>query len=130
VCWIGIVEPSFMIGAEGEPGWMSTKKLPSRKIRERTWAWASLWIGSALSLRTMVTCAAPSPEVIGSTFLTLPNLDAGYADRRVRLQVVHVVEDGVQLVGVRERVRLREAEVPEQRDHGQSEDSCAELAHR
>ena len=49
---------------------MSTKKLPSRKMRERIWARASSWIGSASSFSSIVTSAAP-PSV-GSTFVTFP----------------------------------------------------------
>ena len=41
VCVIGSVEPSFRSPVDGEPGLMSTKKLPSRKMRERIWARAS-----------------------------------------------------------------------------------------
>jgi hypothetical protein len=59
----------------------------------------------------------------------LAHLHAGDPDRRARLQVVHVVEDGLELVRVRERVRLREAEVREQADHDDRQDAGAEGAH-
>ena len=35
VCVERITSPSPSFGAEGVPGWMSTKKLPSRKMRGR-----------------------------------------------------------------------------------------------
>src|SRR3954447_24124387 len=69
---MGIVPPSFMLGADGDPGDRSTKKLPSRKMRVRTLTVASLWIGRPFFLISIVTRAAPQPPVTGSTFLTLP----------------------------------------------------------
>jgi len=60
---------------DGEPGLMSTKKLPSRNTRGRTFMVASSWMGSAEFFISMVTIAAPSPlppSSTGSTFLTLP----------------------------------------------------------
>src|SRR3954447_1108064 len=72
VWFIGIVLPEPSVGAEGEPGLMSTKKLPSRKMRERTLSWASRWIGRPLSLISMVTSAPALPSLNGSTLVTLP----------------------------------------------------------
>ena len=45
-------------GADGVPGEMSTKKLPSRKIRGRIANVASLWIGSPAFSIVIVTSAA------------------------------------------------------------------------
>jgi hypothetical protein len=70
VCVIGSVEPSFSSPRDGDPGWIVTKKLPSRKMRERIWARASSRSGSASSRSSIVTSAAPSP--FGSIFVTLP----------------------------------------------------------
>ena len=71
VCVMGMVEPSSSSPPDGEPGWMSTKKLPSRKMRERIWARASVRIGSASFFSSIVTSAAPPPS-FGSTFVTFP----------------------------------------------------------
>ena len=69
--WVSFsVSPSSSAGARALPGARSTKKLPSRKIRGRIRAVASLWIGRPLSAISIVTTAAvPSPA---STLLTLP----------------------------------------------------------
>ncbi len=75
VCAVGIVFPLSSVGADGEPGLMSTKKLPSRNTRGRIFICASRWIGSALFFSSIVTMAAPSPLPPSSTasiFLTLP----------------------------------------------------------
>ena len=70
---IGIVSPSPIVGADGVPGCRSTKKLPSRKIRGRIFAVASLWIGRPLSLISIVTTAASVPAC-RSILVTLPTL--------------------------------------------------------
>ena len=51
---------------------MSTKKLPSRKMRGRILSSASFLIGRPLSCISIVTSAAPLPLSTGSTFVTLP----------------------------------------------------------
>ena len=51
---------------------MSTKKLPSRKMRGRIFSWASLWIGSPDLLISIVTVAAPRPPGRPVTRSTLP----------------------------------------------------------
>ena len=71
VCETGIVSPSEIVGAEGVPGSMSTKKLPSRKMRGRTLSVASLWIGRPASLTSIVTTALLVPSW-PSTLTTLP----------------------------------------------------------
>ena len=54
--WVtGSVSPSPMFGADGVPGFTSTKKLPSRKIRGRIFIVASLWIGRPVLLISIVT---------------------------------------------------------------------------
>jgi len=55
---IGIVSPSPSVGAVGVPGCRSTKKLPSRKMRGRILAVASLCSGSASSSSSNVTTVA------------------------------------------------------------------------
>ena len=75
VFWMRIVSPSPSLGALGVPGWMSTKKLPSRKMRGRIAAVASVWMGRPLSWISMLTTApwlTPLPN--GSTSVTLPTL--------------------------------------------------------
>jgi hypothetical protein len=67
-----MLPPSFRSPACGVPGWMSTKKLPSRKMRGRILSCASLWIGRPVFSISIVTFAAPLPSGIGSTFLTTP----------------------------------------------------------
>jgi hypothetical protein len=71
---IGIVSPSPISGAEGEPGLRSTKKLPSKMMRGRILRVASLWIGIACLSMRMVILAAGSPPPTWSTFVTLPTL--------------------------------------------------------
>ncbi len=63
--WLtGIVAPLPISGALGLPGSSSTKKLPSRKIRGRIAAKASVWIGRPDSSTVKVTVVAlPSREV-------------------------------------------------------------------
>jgi hypothetical protein len=65
------VPPSSSSGASGEPDWRSTKKLPSRKIRGRILAVASVWIGRPSSSICM-TITAPSEPSCGLISLTLP----------------------------------------------------------
>ncbi len=72
VWFIGIVPPSSTSGADGEPGWRSTKKLPSRKMRGRIFRCASSWIGRPFSSSSIVTRAPPVAPSTASTFLTLP----------------------------------------------------------
>ena len=70
VCDSGSVPPSFSTGALGLPALRSTKKLPSRKIRGRTFSVASVWIGRPLRCIAIVTTTVlPFPR---STFVTLP----------------------------------------------------------
>jgi hypothetical protein len=73
VCVSGNVSPSSRIGADGVPGLRSTKKLPSRKIRGRIFASASLWIGSPGSLISIVTIAV-FVSALRSIALTFPTL--------------------------------------------------------
>ena len=68
----GIVSSSSSSSADGEPGWRSTKKLPSRKMRGRIFSCASLWIGSPFFSISISTRAAVEFPPIGSTFFTLP----------------------------------------------------------
>ena len=68
-----IVSPLSSFGDDGVPGLRSTKKLPSRKMRGRILAVASSWIGSPLSLISIVTSAWSVPS-LGLTDLTLPTL--------------------------------------------------------
>ena len=71
--WVdGIVPPSSSSGALGVPGRMSTKKLPSRKIRGRIFSVASSCSGSASSLISIVTLDAVEPSPAASTLVTLP----------------------------------------------------------
>ena len=56
----------------GLPGWRSTKKLPSRKMRGRILSSASLWIGSPFLSICIVTRAAPLPLLIGWMSMTFP----------------------------------------------------------
>src|SRR3954453_10128162 len=69
---MGSVSPFSMTGAEGLPGWRSTKKLPSRKMRGRIVSVASLWMGWAILVISIVMTAAWRPPGAGSTFLTPP----------------------------------------------------------
>src|SRR3954451_18863020 len=55
------------------PGFRSTKKLPSRKMRGRIFASASLWIGRASSFSAIVTTDADEPSLV-SIFVTLPTV--------------------------------------------------------
>src|SRR5690242_13195711 len=61
-----------MSGAVGVPGSGSTKKLPSRKMRGRILARASVWIGRPDSPIVIVTSTASLPFDVGSTLVTLP----------------------------------------------------------
>ena len=70
VCCTGSVPPSSSSGVDGEPAVRSTKKLPSRKIRGRILAVASLWTGRPLSSIRMVRIAPSRPA--RSTLVTLP----------------------------------------------------------
>ena len=71
--WVAGISPSdSSSGADGEPGWRSTKKLPSRKMRGRIFSSASSWIGRPLSSISIVTLAASSPASTASTFVTFP----------------------------------------------------------
>ena len=72
VCDAGIVWPSSIVSALGDPGLMSMKRLPSRKMRSRTFTSASSWIGSASSSSFIVTFTPCAPSPAGSTFETLP----------------------------------------------------------
>ncbi len=71
---IGIVSPSDTVGAEGDPGCMSTKKLPSRKMRGRICSLASLCTGRPLSWIAITTRAASAPGRTRSTAVTLPTV--------------------------------------------------------
>ena len=55
---MGKVWPRETTGASGLPGEMSTKKLPSRKVRGRMAKVASSWIGSPWLVIVIWTCAA------------------------------------------------------------------------
>ncbi len=66
-----IVSPSPKVGADGVPGLRSTKKLPSRKMRGRILAVASVWIGRPRLRISIFTTAASEPGS-ASTDLTLP----------------------------------------------------------
>ena len=71
--WVaGIVSPSSTESALGEPGRMSMKRLPSRKIRCRAFTSASSWIGSASSSSFMVTFTPGELSPSGSTLDTFP----------------------------------------------------------
>ena len=70
--WVtAIVEPSPRSALPGEPGCRSTKKLPSRKIRGRILAVASLCSGSPCSSIAIVTTVLSVPSW-ASIRLTLP----------------------------------------------------------
>ena len=113
---------------DGEPGWRSTKKLPSRKMRGRIFSSASFWIGRPLSSISIVTSPRPCRSRPARPS-DLADLDAGDPHRRLRLEVVRVVEDGLELVRVRERVRLREAEVARTAPARPARAARAERAH-
>ena len=68
--WLtGIVSPLLISGELGLPGSSSMKKLPSRKIRGRISAKASLWIGLPAPLTVKrTTVASPSRSAV----ITLP----------------------------------------------------------
>ncbi len=72
VCDAGMVYPSSASGAPGVPGRRSMNRLPSKKIRGRTFTSASSWIGSASSSSFIVTRTAPESAPADSTFDTLP----------------------------------------------------------
>src|SRR3954454_8998716 len=107
-----------MVGADGVPGEMSTKKLPSRKIRGRIFITASLWIGRPLPLISIVTTAASLPGL--PSILDLVDVDAGDAHGGVLADRVGRLEDGLDAEAVRERDVLGEAE--EDADAGHDED--------
>ena len=69
---IGIVSPSSSVPPPGVPGFMSTKKLPSRKMRGRILSSASLWTGSADSFTSIVTSETVASSSAASIFVTLP----------------------------------------------------------
>ena len=70
---IGIVPSSAISAAPGVPGSMSTKKLPSRKMRGRIFARASSWIGRpALPMVIVTMRGVAARREAGSTFVTLP----------------------------------------------------------
>src|SRR2546423_3043931 len=82
---MGNVYPSGALGAEGDPGLISTKKFPSRKMRGRIQKVASWWMGKPLSSIDMVTLAAVHScwgplmawivqPFMGATLCTLPTL--------------------------------------------------------
>ena len=73
VCVIFSIPPSSSSSAPGVPGWRSTKKLPSRKMRGRIFAVASVAIGRPSSEISIVTTALSVPSS-ASTFMTLPTL--------------------------------------------------------
>jgi len=56
------VPPSYSSGADGVPGWMSTKKLPSRNSRGRILSVASVCSGSALSVAETLKLNIPVAE--------------------------------------------------------------------
>ena len=56
----GIVPPSGTSRAAPVPGWRSTKKLPSRKMRGRIFIVASAWIGRPASATAIATTAVPA----------------------------------------------------------------------
>lgn len=76
VCCTGTVPPSEIVAADGVPGFTSTKKLPSRKIRGLIVAVASVWMGRPWDSMRMVTRAAAAPPSLSilPTPVTLPTL--------------------------------------------------------
>ena len=73
--WLtGTVPPPARTGALGEPGSRSTKKLPSRKIRGRTFTVASAWIGRPSSEISIVTSAPRCSPGRRSTDVTSPTV--------------------------------------------------------
>ena len=91
-------------------------------MRGRILSCASSLIGRPSSSISIVTFAAPSPSVTGSTFLTLPTSTPAIrtGDFGFRL---FTSSKNLELVRVRERVRLSEAEVGEQADDDEREDA-------
>ena len=87
VCVIGTVEPSSSSSLDGDPGWMSTKKLPSRKMRERIWSRASSRIGSA-SLAQLHRHLGRAAAVLRLDLRDLADLDPGDPHRGARLQAL------------------------------------------
>ena len=77
--WLtGIVEPLPNSGALGLPGSSSTKKLPSRKIRGRIAAKASVWTGRPPPSTVKVTVVlSPSRSVAITTPTSTPAIRTG-----------------------------------------------------
>ena len=125
VCDAGIVEPLSTSGAPGVPGWMSKKRLPSKKMRGRTLIRASRWIGSAVSLSFMVTVMAGESPPTGSTPETLPTSTPAIRTAWPLCDRRRVLEAGLQLVRLGERDVLGEGE--EGRDQDQDERDQAHL---
>ncbi len=93
--------PLFSTGAEGEPGLMSTKKLPSRNTRGRILSVASSWMGSPASLISISTRAPPLllPGTIAVTFLTLPTSTPAMRTGELGLRLLAVSKTPVSLYG-------------------------------
>ena len=127
------------IGADGVPGLMSTKKLPSRKIRGRIAKVASSWIGRPWSWIVIVTSAAwQALWVVGGGLAAglgadaghRADVDAGDPDQAALLQPVGVGEHGVDRVLAGERVgELGVRQVGEDDDHHDPDRPGGERAH-
>ena len=110
VCVTGIVSPSSSVGALGVPGFRSTKKLPSRKIRERIFGGRVPWIGRPLVVdrhRDLDHVRALVALDLGH----LADVDSGDPHGRVEPQVVRGLEDGVELERLLPGQGLRERQV-------------------
>ena len=116
VCWIGDGVAVWRSGAEGEPGWTSTKKLPSRKMRGRI---LMLRVGVEREARVDPQVddrpLAAAADVVHAG--DLADVDPGDPHRRVLRDVVGALERRVDREVVAEGDRLGEGEVA-----GQGED--------
>ena len=71
VCASGITPPAGRSGDSGEPGFRSTKKLPSRKMRGRILSVASRWIGRpSESIASLISAVLPGPRMKPATWPT------------------------------------------------------------
>ena len=90
--------PSGTSGDEGDPGWMSTKKLPSRNTRGRIFSSASSWIGRPFFRISISTRAAPFwRPVSASTFFTLPTSTPAMRTGELGLRLLAVSNTAVSL---------------------------------
>ena len=104
------------------------RSCPRGRCASESAARASSRSGSASSLQ-LHRHLGRAAAVLRLDLRDLADLDACDPHGRARLQVLHVAEHRLQLVRVRERVRLREAEVGEQDEHREREDPGLEGAH-